>query len=64
MVTTGMDPEGVMLNEISQTEKDKCHMGLYLKSNIRHKQIFPQKNKLVDLENRLADDGGREREGR
>ena len=25
-VTTWMDPEGIMLSEISQTEKDKCCM--------------------------------------
>ena len=25
-VTTQMDPEGITLSEIRQTEKDKCHM--------------------------------------
>ena len=24
--TTQMDPEGIVLNGVSQTEKDKCHM--------------------------------------
>ena len=26
LATTWMDLEGIMLNEINQTEKDKCHM--------------------------------------
>ena len=32
-VRTWMDLEGIMLSEISQTEKDKCHMILFLCEN-------------------------------
>ena len=33
-VTTQMNPEGIMLSEINQTEKDKyCMISLYVESN-------------------------------
>ena len=49
-----MDLEGIMLNEISQTEKDKYHMtslicGIYLKKKKKGK-----KTKLIETENRLV----------
>ena len=43
--TTWMSLEGVMVNEISQTEKNKCHMiSLYVESKKQNKQS--KRNKL------------------
>ena len=49
-----MDLEGILLSEISQTEKDKYCISLICES-FKEKQ-----NKLIDTENRLvvAKDGG------
>ena len=49
-MTTWVNPEGIMLSEISQTEKDKHYMiSLYMESK---KRI--QKQKLTDTENILV----------
>ena len=55
-VTTWMKLEGIMLSEISQTEKDKNHM-ISLMSG-----ILTTTNELLDAENRLVvtRDGGRQ----
>ena len=42
--TTWMDLEGIMLNEISQIEKDKYHM-ISLTCGIQNKQTNKQTNK-------------------
>ena len=47
-VTIWMDLEGIMLSEISQTEKDKYYMISYVESK---KQT---KSKHIDTENRLV----------
>ena len=49
-----MDHQGIMLNEISQTEKDKCCIiSFYVESK-------KQKPELIDTENRLVVVRGRE----
>lgn len=50
------EPATLTPSEIRQQEKDKHHrIHSYLESNTRHKRTFPQKrNKLMDLEKRLA----------
>jgi len=56
IVALWLDLEGIMLSEISQTEKHKCHM-----LSLMYK-ILPSataKNKLVNTENRLMVAGGR-----
>lgn len=44
--TTQMDPAGIMLNEISQTEKDKCCMNLQVESSYIKKKYA----QLIDKE--------------
>ena len=51
-VTTWMDPEDIMLSEISQLEKNKYRM-ISLMCGIQ-KQQQTKKNKLIDAENRLV----------
>ena len=57
-----MDLKGIMLSEISQTEKEKHCMlsltcGIY---KIKQMNKYEKKrNKLTDIENKLADAGGR-----
>ena len=55
-VTTWVDLEGIMLSEISQTEKDKCHMislicGILKQTN--------KKTELIYIEDRLVAARGR-----
>ena len=49
-VTTWMDPEGIMLSEISQTEKDKYHIsltcGIFKKQNKTKKQAYRYKEQV------------------
>ena len=48
--TTQMDLEGIMLSEVSQTEKDKYPMISLICGIYKNKT----KNKLIDTENRLV----------
>ena len=61
---TWMDPEIIVLSEVSQTEKDKCHMIIYcLYVESKKKKmvlIWQDRNKDTDIENGL-EDMGRER---
>ena len=52
--TTWMDLEGIMLSEISQTEKDKYHMTALICGTKKKKNP-----KLIDTENRLVIARGR-----
>ena len=45
--TTWMELEGIMLNEISQTEKDTYHMISLIIWNLKNKH-----NRLIDTENK------------
>ena len=51
-VTTGMDLKGIMLSELSQTEKVQYHR-ISLICGIKNKQT--KNPKLIDTENRLRD---------
>ena len=61
-----MQLEIVILNEVSQKEKDK-YMVSYTWNKIWHKQTCLQnRNRLIDVENRVVvakGEGGRERDG-
>ena len=52
-----MELKILILSEVNQKEKDKCHMisVLYVESNIWHKYTYLQKrNKLMDMKNKLV----------
>ena len=52
-VTTWIDPEGIVLSEISQTKKDKYHM-ISLICKIQKNKINKQnRNRLIGTENKL-----------
>ena len=53
---TWMELETLILNEVSQKEKDKYHCyHLYVESKIWHKRTYLQKrNRFTDIENRLV----------
>ena len=51
LATTWMDLEGIMLNEINQTEKDKCHM-ISLLCRIK-KNKTTQKQTHISKQNKL-----------
>lgn len=53
-MTTWMDPEGIMLSKISQTEKDNCCINM---RNLKSKTPSPT---LTERENRLSEVGLRE----
>lgn len=46
-LTTWMDPEGIILSEIFQTEKYRYHM-----ISLMWNQKTPQMNKIIDIVNR------------
>ena len=60
---TWMDLEIIILSEVSQKEKDKYHIHLYMESKIWHKLTYLwNRNRLTDIQNRLVvakGDGGR-----
>ena len=58
LVTRCMDFEGIMLSEISQTEKDKYHMILFICGILKKKKQNKQTNKLIDTEDGLMPDRG------
>ena len=66
---TWMDLETVILSEVSQTEKDKKHISLYVDSKkTLYKEAYLQnRNRLTALENKLMvagwKDGGRDSQG-
>ena len=53
--TTWMDPEGIMLSEISQRKTNIICFQSHVKSKKENKQAKQNKNKLTDTENRLVD---------
>ena len=58
-MTTWMDVQGIILSEVSQTEKDKYCVNLK-----KHKNKIQKNPKLTDLENRLLVARGRGGGGR
>ena len=49
-----MNLEGIVLNEISQTEKLKCYMISLKISNLKNKQTNIMKEIVTDKENKLV----------
>ena len=57
-----MDLEIIILSEVSQTEKDKCHMIsliVELKQKWSKRTYLQNRNRLIDLENKLKATGGK-----
>ena len=52
--TTGMDLKGIMLSEISQTEKDKDCMISHMCEIIKKKMNKQNRNRLIDAGNKLV----------
>ena len=52
---TRMELEGIMLSEVSQIGKDKCHVISLLRKILKNKKV---EQELKDTENRLVGDGG------
>ena len=52
--TTWMGTEGTMLNEISQTEKDKYCIILLICGSKKQKQIKQNRNSLINTQNKLV----------
>ena len=53
--TTWVDLEGIMLSEISQTEKDKYIYHLHVESNKYNKLVnLKKRNRVPDIENKLV----------
>ena len=52
-----MDLEGIVLSEISQTEKDRCHMILPIcgiEKNKTNEQTNQQTNRFINTKNKLV----------
>ena len=55
LAATQMDLEIVILNEVSQNEKDKYHITYMRHLKIQQKWTYPRKrSRLTDIENRLV----------
>ena len=50
---TWMDLEGIMLSEISQTEKDKILCDITYTWNLKNKTHSQKRSRLTDIENKL-----------
>ena len=59
--TTWMDVEIITLSEVSQTEKDKCHMiSFHVESKKNNTDELIYRNRLIDIENKLmVNEGGK-----
>ena len=61
---TWMDLESVILSEVSQTDKEKCHMAFLIRIIWKEMIQMNLQNRHADLENKLMvvrrKDGGRE----
>ena len=61
---TWMDLEGIMLSEISQTEKDKILYDITYTWNLKNKTHSQKRSRLTDIENKLVVTSGKRKVGK